>query len=107
MTTNDFAVRTVDDLREFLIDLYERMPYADYLRTAHWQQTRGSALRRSDYHCQLCRSQERLEVHHNTYDNLGREYPEDLIVLCHDCHAKFHDKNQDSQLIEYADIILR
>ena len=29
-------------------------------------------------------------VHHKTYDNVGKERPEDLILLCPDCHKKVH-----------------
>ena len=31
-------------------------------------------------------------MHHRTYDNLGDEEPEDLVVLCRKCHATFHGK---------------
>jgi len=33
-----------------------------------------------------------LEVHHNSYAHVGREAPEDLVVLCGECHATFHGK---------------
>ena len=32
----------------------------------------------------------RLEVHHLSYARLGRELPDDLIVLCPACHAIAH-----------------
>jgi hypothetical protein len=34
----------------------------------------------------------RLEVHHRTYERLGRERPEDLLVLCEKCHAVEHGR---------------
>lgn len=49
-------------------------------------------LRRADYKCQLCNREGTMNVHHKTYERLGEEQLNDLIVLCQDCHAKFHDK---------------
>lgn len=65
--------------------------YREYLRSAHWKVTREAALQRAGHRCQLCGSHSgTLEVHHNTYENIGNERPEDLIVLCRDCHGRFH-----------------
>lgn len=69
-----------------------RMPYADYLKTYHWQYVRSRALESAHNKCQLCYSCDRLEVHHRTYKRRGSELPEDLTVLCHNCHEKFHNK---------------
>ena len=80
--TND--TKTIEDLKT--------MPYKEYLETDHWKKTRKRALHRAKYKCQLCGSKENLNVHHNTYENRGQEKDEDLIVLCQECHAKFHDK---------------
>lgn len=66
------------------------MPYVDYLRTEHWQDTRAAALHRAGHRCQVCNGDERLEVHHRTYERRGEELPEDLTVLCADCHRLFH-----------------
>lgn len=69
------------------------MPYQDYLQTPEWQDTRKRALKRANFSCQLCNSNnQQLDVHHRTYENLGEEDNRDLIVLCRDCHSKFHNK---------------
>jgi 5-methylcytosine-specific restriction endonuclease McrA len=68
--------------------------YQDYLQTEHWQQTRERALDRAEHHCQICHCIERLEVHHNTYTNLGHERDADLVVLCDRCHELFHDSKK-------------
>lgn len=67
-------------------------PYAEYLQTDHWQETRKRALKRARFKCQLCSRNGTLHVHHRTYENLGDESNADLIVLCESCHGKFHDK---------------
>jgi 5-methylcytosine-specific restriction endonuclease McrA len=35
-----------------------------------------------------------VNVHHRTYEHHGEEhqYLDDLILLCHPCHSKFHGK---------------
>ena len=68
------------------------LPYFKYLETPHWQQTRNRALRRAEFKCELCNDNGQLHVHHKTYENRGQERNADLIVLCSDCHSKFHDK---------------
>lgn len=68
------------------------MPYQAYLLTEYWKITRDKALSRADYKCQLCSSARYLQVHHNTYERLGAERDSDLIMLCRDCHARYHDK---------------
>lgn len=70
----------------------KRINYKEYLNSKHWKETRLKALDKAGYRCQLCSSNIDLNVHHNTYDNLGNEDSKDLIVLCRKCHAKFHDK---------------
>jgi RNase P subunit RPR2 len=66
-----------------------RYQYHHYLRTRRWGRRRDEALRRQPY-CTLCRKTTRLIVHHNTYVRIGDERPDDLVVLCRDCHAKHH-----------------
>jgi hypothetical protein len=74
------------------VETLRTMPYSEYLQTEHWAETRKAAMRRARYACQLCGAKGRLNVHHKTYERRGCEEPNDLIVLCQDCHAKFHDK---------------
>jgi len=69
------------------------MPYGAYLQSAHWQSIRRDAQTRAKNRCQLCNSRKKpLHTHHNSYERRGYENPDDLIVLCANCHAKFHDK---------------
>jgi hypothetical protein len=68
------------------------MPYPRYLRTPEWQRTRADALLRVGNCCSLDVTHTGdLEVHHRTYDSLGSERPNDLLVLCHACHQLHHN----------------
>ena len=70
------------------------MPYAEYLKTEHWQKLRERAKERDGNKCVLCSSKERLEVHHSSYEHRGRDHYEidDIVTLCHECHSKYHNK---------------
>lgn len=85
-------VREADRRTESAIAALRRLPYRDYLQTAHWQRVRILALDRAQRACALCSETSRLEVHHRTYARLGFEQPEDVIVLCTTCHGKHHDR---------------
>jgi hypothetical protein len=69
----------------------DRAAYRAYLRSPEWAIRRQAALERAGGRCQLDRTHEGpVDVHHNTYDRRGDEAPEDLIVLCRECHARHH-----------------
>ena len=73
------------------------MDYSDFLHTPYWDGVRNYKLKSANYRCQLCGKSGKLNVHHKTYENHGREHmrsvaDNDLIVLCENCHRKFHDK---------------
>lgn len=66
------------------------MPYEQYLQTPEWKERRDAALATAKHRCQLCNGEEKLAVHHRTYDRRGAELPSDLTVLCGDCHWTHH-----------------
>lgn len=80
-----------------------QMSYSDFLSTPYWDGIRNYKLKRAKYCCQLCGNKGILNVHHKTYKNHGKEHlksvaDKDLIVLCKDCHEKFHDKLNDGEV---------
>jgi len=81
---NEFVYLSEKEKRE--------IEYQEYLNSDHWKNIRLKALDRAGNRCQLCSSRDNLNVHHNTYRNKGHEDLKDLVVLCRECHAKFHDK---------------
>ena len=77
-------------IKAFVKDYKEN--YKQYLETSHWQDVRKDKLKEAKYRCQLCgNTNTELHVHHNTYERIGNEEMSDLIVLCEDCHKKFHN----------------
>ena len=78
---------------ERLVEL-RAMSERQYLQTSEWRKTRAAALVRADHVCSLDRTHSQdLEVHHNTYERVGAELPEDLVVLCRSCHRLYHKHN--------------
>ena len=74
-------------------DNWTKENYRQYLTSAHWKNTRKKALKRAGHKCQACSAKDRiLDVHHNNYETLGAEEPQDLIVLCRTCHGRIHNK---------------
>lgn len=68
--------------------------YQKYLRSPHWKTIKQQALDFYGNRCVLCNSSTNLNVHHRNYDHLSNEViNKDLIVLCRDCHGKFHNKD--------------
>ena len=73
----------------------DRINYADYLQTNHWQQVRWAAIWLADSRCYLCDSRENLQVHHRNYDCLYKEKPCDVLVLCEKCHELISGVNKE------------
>lgn len=66
------------------------MDYHAYLKSKEWQIKRQAVLMWWGYKCALCGSKEHIEVHHNTYERVGKELFSDLIPLCDPCHTRQH-----------------
>ncbi len=73
--------------------------YKEYHRRAiksdHWKNLRMEAIHKAKHRCQLCNAKGRMHVHHRTYANIGSESIDDVIVLCGNCHEKFHDAGKE------------
>lgn len=67
--------------------------YAEYLKSDHWKTTRRLALEHYGNKCDECGTTEKLEVHHKTYKNIGKENLSDLRILC----RKHHEEVKDTQ----------
>ena len=83
------------NMNKTMVETLRDMPYADFLNTYYWDIVRKYKLVKGNYSCELCNTKGTvLNVHHKTYEHRGEEYRylEDLIVLCSDCHGKFHNK---------------
>jgi hypothetical protein len=75
--------------------------YQDYINSFDWYLKRRKALERAGHKCERCHATEDvgLEVHHLTYERLGDENDEDLLVVCKPCH-KIEDRKREQRSAE-------
>lgn len=69
--------------------------YPIAIRSQRWRHLRKVVFLRDGFECARCGygpPEVTLHCHHLNYDNVGSESPDDLITLCHICHAKEHGR---------------
>lgn len=68
--------------------------YRAYIKSEAWAIVRRAYYAQRKRACALCSATEDLELHHKTYEHLGREveHLDDLICLCFRCHDEVHQK---------------
>jgi hypothetical protein len=93
-----------DALMRAAVKALRALPYHEYLKTEHWLDFRESMLRSRD-DCQYCDATIGLQVHHLTYDYLGRERPSDVLVLCAKCHQAWHDTHKERLSTPTTDLV--
>ena len=92
------AYRMTDDPTKDMLELLTflkpkpKFNYHEYLLTPEWKAKADAAKEKAGHHCQLCNGDGLLHAHHRTYERIGHEDETDIIVLCANCHAKFHNK---------------
>lgn len=67
-------------------------PYIVFLNSPYWDMVRKRVLKRDSYKCIICKSEEKLQIHHNTYKHHFQEHKhlKDLMTLCAKCHKEHH-----------------
>ena len=85
--------------------------YYEYIKSQEWIMKANNLKIERGFRCQMCNISGyvmNLNVHHNTYERLGREKDSDLIVLCANCHEIFHEhKKPQANKIELAEEEIR
>lgn len=103
---------TVPKLKEFVIKNKSSTSvnypnYYDYIKSNEWRIKAEGAKARAGNCCQVCnrsRAEVQLDAHHRTYERLGNELPEDITVLCRDCHHLYEDKKREESKIKVCEI---
>ena len=63
--------------------------YQRYIHSIKWRKFKRRILLQRGQACEACGvGGIALELHHKTYDRLGCESPDDVSLLCHECHMK-------------------
>lgn len=62
--------------------------YEIRINSPEWKILKFNLINQRGSKCERCETRTiYLEMHHKTYDRLGRELSSDLELLCHDCHV--------------------
>jgi 5-methylcytosine-specific restriction endonuclease McrA len=69
----------------------QKVVYAEYIRSPEWAKVKTRKFKQVGHRCEKCAKHTGLQVHHKTYDRLGRERLSDLQVLCSGCHEREHE----------------
>lgn len=89
-----FITAAKETLTDWEAILKPPFDYHTYLRSPEWKLKRDAQCEAAGWRCQVCNSPKQLNCHHRTYDRIGNEIPDDLFVLCADCHQIFHDNGK-------------
>jgi hypothetical protein len=89
------------DFEAFLLGLVagnRRVDYYKYIASPEWKVKAEAAKKAAGYRCQVCNHPKSegaiLDAHHRTYKRLGHERPEDITVLCRDCHELYESSKR-------------
>lgn len=66
--------------------------YNEYIHSKEWRDRRKAYYKKHKKECASCFSTYHIGLHHVRYDHLGREWDEDLVALCWNCHEQLHDE---------------
>jgi hypothetical protein len=64
--------------------------YREYIAGPYWRAKRIEVLAARGAQCERCFSDKQINVHHKSYVRLGKELPQDLLILCRNCHKAEH-----------------
>lgn len=70
----------------------DKNKYSKYVNTDCWRLRRDNFIRRFTL-CELCGHSPSSQVHHLTYERLGKELDSDLVASCEGCHRAMHGLN--------------
>jgi hypothetical protein len=69
--------------------------YKNYLNSRHWKLYKEKYINIYRKECAVCKSKVKLNFHHKTYENVGNESLDDVVILCRECHEKVHNEDID------------
>ena len=74
------------------------MDYNTYIVSNAWRVRRYRLAEAKGWKCDKCGftpfSKSQIDVHHLNYECLGKETPEDVQLLCRNCHESKHPDNR-------------
>lgn len=89
--------KTINEFKKKEV-LSHKEKYRRYLKSAKWKNFKKGLIKTRGHKCEKCGEKYRpLDGHHVTYKRLFNELPEDVLLLCHQCHKLEHpDKTHEN-----------
>lgn len=90
----------------------QQASYDAYMHSDEWERfkdrRRNSPFCRGHFcHAKGCNSIHKLQFHHRTYQNFGKENFQDVVLICRECHKRIHKLNESGfTLRESTDAIM-
>jgi len=99
-----YQLKANNKISDTEFDKFLKKIYSDYKywRKQGWSEIKKGILNRDNNSCQVCYSNENLEVHHVTRWVANQQhFPENLITLCNNCHRKITNHANNSVSREF------
>ena len=88
------------DALDYFLRRHDVTDYRAYIQSDEWKAKATAAKEAAGWRCQVCNrpsSVITLNAHHRTYERLGHERPDDITVLCRDCHELYETNRKARQ----------
>lgn len=66
--------------------------YNEYLQSSIWKEKARKVMQRAKGLCEACLENQATQVHHLSYNHVGREPLFELVAVCNECHQDIHKK---------------
>lgn len=76
-----------------------------HMQGEYWANLKALKIEFTQHRCELCFSPHYLHLHHLTYQRLGCERIDDVVLLCYKCHQLQHDHYGYDRLTIYKPLI--
>ena len=81
--------------------------YLTYIESEAWRKRKREVIAARGRACERCGERKGLQLHHLTYERLGAEWDEDLVLLCERCHRwadrrRIRETRRERGLATYA-----
>lgn len=76
----------------------------EYLNSEHWLEFARIVREFWGNKCVMCNKSAK-DVHHRTYERLGNERLQDVVLLCRDCHDKHHEKSDNDSDVTISAVV--
>ena len=75
-----------------LVQILGYRDYNGYTSSHHWGDFKRRWFEHNERKCDFCGSEENIQLHHKTYERLGRERFKDVQPLCRTCRKDEHNR---------------